>query len=215
MANMESSERHGGRPYFAHLLALAFGAAALLAPIVLRAQNVDTNPPDERASGYILAPNDLVDIKVFQEDDLESKLRISKDGTITFPLVGVLRIGGKTPQDAARVVRDALAKGYLVNPQVTVNVISYTKYRVTVLGQVQKPGTYDFPDREKLSLLEAIGLAGGYTRGANPSKVIVKRLVDGKESVYQLNAKNMASQGATKGFEILPGDVITVSESMF
>lgn len=190
---------------------------ALFGAVTLLAQNVDTNPPvvDERASGYILAPNDLVDIKVFQEDDLESKVRISKEGTITFPLVGILRIGGKTPQEAARVVRDALAKGYLVNPQVTVNVLSYTKYRVTVLGQVQKPGTYDFPDREKLSLLEAIGLAGGYTRGANPSKVIVKRIVNGKESVYQLNAKNMASQGATKGFEVLPGDVITVAESMF
>ena len=204
-------------PRFALGIAGAIATTALLGPVTLLAQNVDTNPPqvDERASGYILAPNDLVDIKVFQEDDLESKVRISKEGTITFPLVGILHIGGKTPQEAARVVRDALAKGYLVNPQVTVNVLSYTKYRVTVLGQVQKPGTYDFPDREKLSLLEAIGLAGGYTRGANPSKVIVKRVVNGKESVYQLNAKNMASQGATKGFEVLPGDVITVAESMF
>ena len=183
------------------------------------AQNVDTNaappPQDERASSYILAPNDLVEIRVFQEDDLQSKLRISKDGTITFPLVGPVRIGGKTPQDAARTIRDALAKGYLINPQVTVNVLSYTKYRVTVLGQVQKPGTYDFPDREKMSLLEAIGLAGGYTRGANPSKVIVKRIVSGEETVYQLDAKRMASQGATRAFEVLSGDVITVSESIF
>lgn len=186
--------------------------------VSIKAQNVDTNasaPQEERASSYILAPNDLVDIKVFQEDDLESKLRISKDGTITFPLVGQVRIGGKTPQDAARTIRDALAKGYLINPQVSVNVLSYTKYRVTVLGQVQKPGTYDFPDRERMTLLEAIGLAGGYTRGADPSKVIVKRLVNGQESVYQLNAKSMASQGATRAFEVLSGDVITVSESMF
>ena len=207
------------RRYFAPLVAAAaVVVAAFEGQTTLLAQNVDTNPnttAEERASGYILAPNDLVQIKVFQEDDLESKLRISQDGTVTFPLVGVLRLGGKTPQEAARVVRDALAKGYLVSPQVTITVLSYTKYRVTVLGQVQKPGTYDFPDRDKLTLLEAIGLAGGYTRGANPSKVIVKRIVNGKESVYQLNAKNMASQGATKGFEILPGDVITVAESMF
>jgi protein involved in polysaccharide export with SLBB domain len=199
---------------------LACAAAAFVVNLAT-AFGVDPPKPeaveraDQRATSYILAPNDLIDVKVFQEDDLESKLRISKDGTITFPLIGSVKVGGKTPQDAARVIRDGLAKGYLVNPQVSVNVLEFTKYRVTVLGQVQKPGSYDFPNRESLGLLEAIGLAGGYTRGANPSKVIVKRVEGGKEKVYQLNAKSMASQGTTKGFEVLPGDVITVAESIF
>ena len=165
--------------------------------------------------GYVLATNDLISIKVFQEDDLQTQVRVAKDGTITFPLIGVVRVGGKTPQEAARTIRDMLAKGYLVNPQVTVSVLEYFKYRLTVLGQVQKPGSYDFPDRDRLTLLEAIGLAGGYTRGADPGKVLVKRLVNGKEMVYRLNAKNMASQGSTTAFEVLPGDVITVSESIF
>lgn len=201
--------------YFRRYGALALAGAFLLASKA-PGQNVEASGPiDERATSYILAPNDLVDIRVFQEDDLESKLRVSKDGTITFPLIGSVKIGGKTPQDAARTIRDALARGYLINPQVTINVLSYTKYRVTLLGQVQKPGTYDFPDRERLTLLEAIGLAGGYTRGADPGKVLVKRVVNGQESVYQLNAKNMASRETTEAFEVLPGDVITVKESMF
>ena len=181
----------------------------------LYAQDVSSDNADERATSYILAPNDLIDIKVFQEDDLESKVRISRNGTITFPLIGEVRIGGKTPQQAARTIRDALAKGYLINPQVTLNVISFAKYRVTVLGQVQKPGSYDFPNREKLTLLEAIGLAGGYTRGADPSRVLVKRLTNVGESVYRLNAKRMASEGLSRAFEVLPGDVVTVSESRF
>jgi protein involved in polysaccharide export with SLBB domain len=164
---------------------------------------------------YVLATNDLISIKVFQEDDLQTQVRVAKDGTITFPLIGVVRVGGKTPQEAARTIRDMLAKGYLVNPQVTVNVLEYFKYRLTVLGQVQKPGSYDFPDRDRLTLLEAIGLAGGYTRAADPSKVLIKRLVNGKEKVYRLNAKNMASQQSTTEFEVLPGDVITVAESIF
>jgi len=146
---------------------------------------------------------------------LQTQVRVAKDGTITFPLIGVVRVGGKTPQEAARTIRDMLAKGYLLNPQVTVNVLEYFKYRFTVLGQVQKPGSYDFPDRDRLTLLEAIGLAGGYTRGADPSKVLIKRLVNGKEMVYRLNAKNMASQQSTSAFEVLPGDVITVAESIF
>jgi protein involved in polysaccharide export with SLBB domain len=192
--------------------AIAVFAVYVAATLELRGQSTDAMTED-RATSYILAPNDLVDIKVFQEDDLESKLRISRDGTITFPLIGQVRIGGRTPQQAARIIRDALARGYIINPQVTVNVLSFTKYRVTVLGQVQKPGSYDFPDREKLDLLEAIGLAGGYTRGANPSRVLVKR-VDGQERVFRVNAKAMAS-GRAPTFEVIPGDVITVSESRF
>lgn len=166
-------------------------------------------------ANYVLAPNDLVGIKVFQEDDLETKVRISKDGTITFPLVGVVRIGGKSPQEAAKAIRDMLAKGYLINPQVTVSVLEYTKYRLTVLGQVQKPGSYDFPDRERLTLLEAIGMAGGYTRIADPGKVVVKRVLNGQESVFRVNAKTMASRANSSAFEVLPGDVITVGESIF
>jgi protein involved in polysaccharide export with SLBB domain len=193
--------------------AVAVFAVYATAALQLRGQSSDAAMTEDRATSYILAPNDLVDIKVFQEDDLESKLRISRDGTITFPLIGQVRIGGRTPQQAARIIRDALARGYIINPQVTVNVLSFTKYRVTVLGQVQKPGSYDFPDREKLGLLEAIGLAGGYTRGANPSRVLVKR-VDGQERVFRVNAKAMAS-GRTPTFEVIPGDVITVSESRF
>jgi protein involved in polysaccharide export with SLBB domain len=192
---------------------IAVFAVCVAAALQLRGQSTDAAMSEDRATSYILAPNDLVDIKVFQEDDLESKLRISRDGTITFPLIGQVRIGGRTPQQAARIIRDALARGYIINPQVTVNVLSFTKYRVTVLGQVQKPGSYDFPDREKLGLLEAIGLAGGYTRGANPSRVLVKR-VDGQERVFRVDAKAMAS-GRARTFEVIPGDVITVSESRF
>ncbi len=196
---------------------LALLACLVILPgaTLLRAQEISSDSSDERASSYILAPNDLVNVKVFQEDDLESKVRVSRNGTITLPLIGEVRIGGKTPQQAARTISDALAKGYLINPQVTLNVINFAKYRVTVLGQVQKPGSYDFPNRERLTLLEAIGLAGGYTRGADPSRVLIKRVVEGREVVYRLNGKKMASEGESRAFEVLPGDVVTVSESRF
>ncbi len=193
---------------------------SLMFGVSLPAQTPTVSPNSDAASvvpqaNYVLAPNDLISIKVFQEDDLETHVRVAKDATITFPLVGVVRVGGKTPQEAARTFRAMLAKGYLVNPQVTVSTLEYFKYRLTVLGEVQKPGSYDFPDRDRLTLLEAIGLAGGYTRGADPSKVLIKRVVNGRETVYRLNAKNMASEGSTAAFEVLSGDVITVAESIF
>ena len=168
----------------------------------------------EQLSNYLLTPNDLIEVRVFQEDDLTSKLRVSKDSTITFPLIGQLKVGGKSPQEAASLIRDSLTK-YLINPQVTLTVIAYSKRRFTVLGQVNRPGAYDMPDRESLALLQAIGMAGGYTRLAAPSKITLKRTVSGKESIFKLNAKTMASEGSSTAFDVQPGDVITVGESMF
>ncbi len=118
---------------FHFCLRLAVVLAILVGPAtVVRAADIE--------SSHLLAPNDMVEIKVFQEDDLEAKLRISQRGTITFPLVGVISIGGKTPQDAAALIRAALAKDYLVNPQVTLTVLEYGKRRFTVLGQGAKSG---------------------------------------------------------------------------
>ena len=66
-------------------------------------------------------------------------------------------------------------EGYLTNPQVNLTVRTYARKLFTILGQVQKPGTYPIEGGESVSLLQAIGMAGGYTRIANPSKVILKR----------------------------------------
>jgi protein involved in polysaccharide export with SLBB domain len=175
--------------------------------VIARAADAETS--------YLLEPNDMVEIKVFQEDDLGAKLRISQKGTITFPLIGVVSVGGLTPQDAAGVIRAALAKDYLVNPQVSVTVIDYGKRRFTMLGQVQKAGSYDMPDREKITLLDAIAMAGGYTRIADPTRVTLRRKSGGKETVMRLNAKIIARDGSVAPVEIQPGDIITIGESLF
>lgn len=182
----------------------------------VRAQPVPSrqDAPLATLSDYPLSAGDLIDVKVFQEDDLESKLRISDQGTITFPLIGVVRIGSMTAEAASQVIRAAL-KRYLVNPQVTLSVAEYSKRRFTVLGQVQKPGSYDMPDRDSLTLLEAIGMAGGYTPIADPSKIVLKRA--GKEGgqVIKINASRMAKDDAVVAMQVRPGDVISVGESIF
>ena len=162
-----------------------------------------------------LMPNDVVQIKVFQEDDLDSLLRISKDGTITFPLIGSVELGGKTPEEAALTIKALLAKDYLVNPQVNVTVVEYAKRLFTVLGQVQRPGSYELPNSNPLTLIQAIGMAGGYTRIADPAKTTLKRTVDGKETLLHLNARKMAGGNTESGFSIYSGDIITIGESVF
>jgi polysaccharide export outer membrane protein len=169
----------------------------------------------DASDSYVLTPNDVVEIKVFQEDDLESKLRVAQNGTINFPLVGMVAVSGKTPNDAAAAIRAALAKDYLVNPQVTLTVVEYGKRRFTVLGQVQKAGSYDMPEREQVNLLDAIAMAGGYTRIADASKITIKRKKDGKEALLKLDAKAMAKDNQVGSVRIEPGDVITVWESIF
>ncbi len=177
-------------------------------------------PPDsmpempQTRSDYLLSSGDLVHVKIFQEDDLESWLRISNEGAVTFPLVGVVKIGGMTARGASEAIRAAL-KRYLVNPQVNLTVTEYTKRRFTVLGQVQKPGSYEMPDRDSLTLLQAIGMAGGYTHIANPSKIILKRSGKAGDQVIKINAGRMAKDNSVVAMPILPGDVISVGESIF
>ena len=168
-----------------------------------------------RSNNYDLRPNDMIEIKVFQEDDLNATVRISRDGTVNFPLIGVVKVGGMSAQGAAATIRSLLAKDYLVNPQVSVTVRDFSKRRFTVLGEVQRPGAYELPDHDSIGLLEAIGMAGGYTRIAEPARITLKRFVNGAETVMKLNAKKMARDGDSRTVEIKPGDVVTVGERLF
>ncbi len=180
-------------------------------------QSPRPEPPKQTAGGgtYVLSANDLIKMSVFEEADLETTVRISSDGTVTFPLIGTVKVVGKTPQVAAGLVRELYAKDYLVNPQVNLTVMEYAKRRFIILGQVQRPGTFDMPDRDSVSLLQAIGMAGGYSRIADAAKITVKRTVSGKETLVKVNGKRMASGEENVNFEVLPGDIISVGESLF
>ena len=94
-------------------------------------------------------------------------------------------------------------------------VLGYANRHITVLGQVQKPGDYNLRDQGSVSLLQAVGMAGGFTRLANSAQIIVKRNVDGEEKILRLNGKTMASDDRSEPFMVLPGDTITVNERFF
>jgi polysaccharide biosynthesis/export protein len=164
---------------------------------------------------YVLVPNDTIMVKVYQESDLDAKVRISKDGTIVLPLLGQVSVGGKTREDAARLIRDLLAEKYLVSPQVSLDIAEYSKRRFTVLGQVQRPGTYDLPGDEAVNLLQAISMAGGYTRLGTGRGVSVQRGQGVDKKVFKLDADSMAKEQGVKVFEIMADDTITIGEKIF
>ena len=163
---------------------------------------------------YKLAPNDVVLLKVYQEDDLQTQARVGSDGIVTLPLLGPVKIGGKTIEEATTMITALFDDGYLVNPQVSITIVEYAKRHFTVLGQVQRPGTYDMPGEDNINLLQAISMAGGYTRIGAPWKITLQRTVDDEQRVFKLDADAMSKDKNAKPFEILPDDTITVGEKI-
>jgi polysaccharide export outer membrane protein len=164
---------------------------------------------------YVLQGKDSVQIVIFQEDELNTITRVSPEGMITFPLIGQVHVGGLTVAEASSKIRAMLMDGYIRNPQVSMTVTEFALRRFSVLGEVQRPGTYEMPQQESVNLLQALALAGGYTKLADPGKITVKRVDGGKETVYRLNAKAMARDPATRQFYVQPDDTITVAQSLF
>src|SRR5258708_13124642 len=163
---------------------------------------------------YILSPNDIVLVKVFEEPDLDSQHRISQDGTINFPLVGVIQISGRTVAQAASTIRASLLTPYPPNPHVRVNLIQYASRRITVLGQVQKPGSYVLPSEERVDLLQATPMAGGFTRMADEGRVRVRRNVNGVETIIKGNVHAETKNTSSELFEVQPHDKINLCETI-
>ncbi len=173
-----------------------------------------TATPQPASASYKLAANDIVRIEVFGEEDMTTQARIDKEGAINMNLIGFVKISRQTVREAAKTIETQLRE-YYKNPQVIVTILGYSKRRFTILGQINRPGIYDLPDETTLNLLEAIGMAGGFTRIAAPDKIILKRTVDGRETTQKLNAKSMGDKEAIERFIVAPGDTINVGERLF
>ncbi len=165
-------------------------------------------------SDYVLVIGDVVELNVFREPDLTTQATIARDGTVQLPLVREVNLAGLTIRDARELLRGLYDKQFLVNPQVFLNVVRYAQRKFTIMGQVARPGSYELQGGERMDILEAIGLAGGFTRIANRGRVIIQRKEGDKVQALKVNAKRMAD-GKEMPVEVQPGDVITVTESWF
>ena len=165
-------------------------------------------------SNYHLSTDDQIGVEVFGEDDLRTAARLNADGAVSLPLLGSIKLAGLTLNQAAAKLTELYGRDYLMNPKVNVMLIAYAKRRFTVLGQVNRPGSYEMPEGSPsgIDLLEAIAIAGGYTRIAAPERISVKR----REQIMRVDAKKLARRGGSSGlFRVEPGDTITVGESIF
>jgi polysaccharide export outer membrane protein len=168
-------------------------------------------------AGYILSANDQVAVEVFGEDDLRTNARLNGEGNLSVPLLGSIHLAGLTLTQASSKLTDLYARDYLVNPKVNVMLVGYAKRRFSVLGQVNRPGSYEMPDGSPsgIDLLEAIAMAGGYTRIAAPERVSVRRhTAAAGDQIFKVNAKRF-TRGTGGSFRVEPGDTVTVGESIF
>ena len=168
-------------------------------------------------AGYVLSANDQVAVEVFGEDDLRTNGRLNAEGNLSLPLLGSVHLAGLNLTQATSRVTELYARDYLVNPKVNVSLVSYAKRRFTVLGQVNRPGSFEMPEGSPggIDLLEAVAMAGGYTRIAAPERITVRRKGAKGDEVLKVDAKRLARGEGNKNFMVLPGDTITVGESIF
>ena len=167
-------------------------------------------------AGYVLSANDSVAVDVFGEEDLRTSGRLNPEGNLSLPLLGSIHLAGLNLTQAASKLTELYGRDYLVNPRVNVSLLGYAKRRFSILGQVGHPGSFELPESnpDGIDLLEAVAIAGGFTRIAAPERITVRRHNASGDQVFKVNAKRF-TKGSGGGFLIVPGDTITVGESIF
>ncbi len=121
---------------------------------------------------YKIGPEDLIEISVFEEEKLNKTVRVSSQGNISLPLLGILRVKGLTANELEKEIRELLAEKYLQNPHVGVFIKEYRSQRITVMGAVEKPGPYDVTGQKMI--LGVLGMAGGLKEDAGPLLFLIR-----------------------------------------
>ena len=159
-----------------------------------------------------LGAGDVVEVRVFQEPELSGVYQVGIDGDIIFPLCKSVSVSGLTANAAAESIRGCLASKYMRDPQVSVLVKEYNSKKIFVFGEVQKPGT--FPYQDGMSVVQAVTLAGGFTRTASQNSTSVTRHVGDTETKIKVSVQDIAL-GKASNFTLEPGDIVYVPESLF
>ena len=162
----------------------------------------------EGASDYRLGAQDLIEVSVFGVDELSKTVRVNSNGMISLPLVGSVMAGGRTIPELEAELAKRYADGYLQRPQVTLFVKEFSSQRITMEGAVKNPGIY--PLTGKISLLQAVAVAGGLDPLADLGGVVLFRQVDGKKMAAAYDMREL--RGGRVVDPVLYGDDIVVVE---
>jgi len=170
--------------------------------------NLAASELDER-----LGASDVLEIRVAGETDMSGTYRVDGDGTFDFPYVGRLTVVGMQASEVQRqLARELKEKQVLNSPQVTVMVKEWNSRRVSVLGQVNKPGSVSYFPR--MTIVDAIAAVGGFTGIAAKNSVTLRREKDGRVVSRSYPVADI-SEGRAGNVTLVPGDVLVVEERLF
>jgi polysaccharide biosynthesis/export protein len=165
------------------------------------------------APAYLIAPGDVLRISVFQSPDLALETRVDEGGSISYPLIGTVAVGGLSvvaaEQRIAKMLRDG---GFLVAPQVTIVLVQVRGSQVTVLGMVAKPGRFPLESTDN-KLTDVLALAGGIAADGS-DVVVLTGTRDGKPMRREIDIPNMAATGdLTQDVRLQAGDMLYVARA--
>lgn len=177
----------------------------LSAAFALSARAQDTQPE------YQLGAGDIIRIIVFQNPDLTVETRVTENGTITYPLIGVVKIGGKTIPSAEQIIAKALKDGgYIKQPQVNIVLLQNRSNQVSVLGQVNHPGRFPL-ETVNIRVSEMIAIAGGIITNTGADVAILTGVREGKPFRKEIDIANMfLNNKPQEDLVVTGGDVIYV-----
>ena len=182
--------------------------------LVLEAHPVPAStvfPPSLPAarSDYKIGRQDLLEISVFDVDELDQTVRVADDGSITMPLLGTLDVSGLTRTELEQSIARLLAERYVRNPQVTVFVKEYTSKQIAVSGAVKKPGTYEMLGRK--TLLEMLSMAGGLDSDFGKQIVIFRQKSNGATERIAIDLDRLVyAADPALNVVVAPNDIIYV-----
>ncbi len=165
------------------------------------ADSAGFKPPADSVSEYTLGSGDKLRVIVFGEADLSGEFLVDGTGAVSVPLIGEIAAEGKTVREFQRALELALKDGYLNDPRVSAEVISFRPFYI--LGEVNRPGTYPYSDN--LTVFNAVAVAEGFTYRANQKVVYIRRDGEMAESQYSLTSTTV----------VRPGDTIRIAERIF
>ena len=121
---------------------------------------------------YKIGPEDLLEISVFEDEKLNKTVRVSSQGNISLPLLGILKVKGLTANELEKEIRDLLAEKYFQDPQFSIFIKEYRNQRISVMGAVEKPGVYEVTGQK--SILDLLAMAGGLKEEAGQLLFLIR-----------------------------------------
>ncbi|APR76385.1 Capsule polysaccharide export protein [Minicystis rosea] len=165
---------------------------------------------ERRAAGtYLIGAGDVLQVRAWKNEALSQRVIVRPDGFVTLPLIGDVRAGGRPVEAIAADIAGRAAKFYTETPVIAVEVAELHGYRVYVLGEVSRPG--ELAPRGPITVLQAIALAGGFTRFASPNAIVIVRHDARGERRIPISYAEVVEKGDLKqDLPLLTNDTIVV-----